>query len=112
MCEQFPLVCVWTYAEKSWFSMFLPITVIMRLGYLVDVNVLAFNSPGPVPEGVMWMPPDGTVRALFVNAHVWYTSLYTQFKPPAGLIRVNRALWTKVLGSGFSPGGDTSAVNI
>ena len=28
-------------------------SVFLRLGYLVDVNVLAFISPGPVPKGVM-----------------------------------------------------------
>ena len=81
MCEQFPLVCVWMYAEKSLifhvFAIFHPLLCFMKLGYLVDVNVLAFNSPGPVPEGVMWAPPGGTVRALFVNTHIQYTSLYT-----------------------------------
>ena len=59
------------------FAIFRPLLCFMRLGYLVDVNVLAFISPGPVPEGVMGTPPGGTVRALFVNAHVRYTSLYT-----------------------------------
>ena len=95
MCEQSPLVCVWTFAENSLIlhvlAIFSPLLSFMRLGYLVDVNILAFNSPGPVPEGVMWMPPAGTVRALFVNTHVQYTSPYTQFKPPAGLVHVNRA---------------------
>ena len=35
------------------FAIFCPLLCFMRLGYLVDVNVLAFISPGPVPEGVM-----------------------------------------------------------
>ena len=35
------------------FWLLLHMLSILRLGYLVDVNVLAFNSPGPVPEGVM-----------------------------------------------------------
>ena len=49
----------------------------MRLGYLVDVNILAFISPGPVPEGVMEAPPGGTARAMFVTAQDWCTSLFT-----------------------------------
>ena len=48
------LECV---CERVWriheFWSLLHILSILRLGYLVDVNVLAFNSPGPVPEGVM-----------------------------------------------------------
>ena len=48
------LECV---CERVWriheFWLLLHILSILRLGYLVDVNVLAFNSPGPVPEGVM-----------------------------------------------------------
>ena len=35
------------------FWLLLHILSILRLGYLVDVNILAFNSPGPIPERVM-----------------------------------------------------------
>ena len=45
------------YAEESLIfhvlAIFHQLLCFMRLGYLVDVNVLAFNSPGPIPERVM-----------------------------------------------------------
>ena len=46
-------MCVNVCREVIDFSCFCQLLCFMRLGYLVDVNVLAFNSPGPVPEGVM-----------------------------------------------------------
>ena len=41
------------FIDFACFGYFQSITQFMGWGYLVDVNVLAFNSPGPVPEGVM-----------------------------------------------------------